>query len=53
MDDSPPRDTAERIRACEIFLALLAGLFAWLLVALFHKGLLSWDDLAPGRAVNG
>lgn len=44
------RDTLERIRAAEVFLALLAGLIAWLLVALIHKGVLTWDDLAFGRA---
>lgn len=47
------RDALERIRACEVFLALLAGLFAWLLVALVHKGVISWDDLALGHAANG
>ncbi len=44
------RDMLERIRACEVFLALLAGLIAWLIVALVHKGAITWDDLALGHA---
>jgi len=44
------RDTLERIRACEVLFALLAGVLVWLIAVLVHKDVIGWDDLAlsPG-----
>ena len=44
------RDTLERIRACEVLFALLAGVLVWLIAVLIRKDVIGWDDLAlsPG-----
>lgn len=40
------KDLLERVRAIGLLLAILVGLWVWLFAVLFHKGLITWDDLA-------